>query len=115
MDANRERVLSESFDAATKFIWFFTPFSKVNRPLKVLFGVLNFGVGLWDSPTGGGGTGGEPTTTDPEQVFGGEPTAPASLGGRSISAHGGRRKGAKPRKRCPPGFRWDGRRCVRKG
>ena len=66
-------------------------------------------------PVGSGGTNGTPTSADP--IFGvlNEPTAIASPGARSVSAHGGRRKGAKPRKRCPPGFRWDGRRCVRKG
>ena len=31
-----------------------------------------------------------------------------------FSAHGGGRSGAKPRrKRCPPGHRWNGSRCVR--
>ena len=38
-----------------------------------------------------------------------------SLGARSVSsAHGGRRSGSKPRKRCPTGFRWNGRRCVKR-
>ena len=112
MDANRERMLSDTSSAVARYAWFFTPFSKFNRPVKVLFGILNFGVGVVDSPSGGGGTGGGPTTTD--QIFGGEPTAPASLGGRSISAHGGRRTGTKPRKRCPPGYRWSRRakRCL---
>ncbi len=36
-----------------------------------------------------------------------------TLGARSVSsAHGGRRSGSKPRKRCPPGHFWNGRRCV---
>ncbi len=38
-----------------------------------------------------------------------------SPGARSVSsAHGGRRSGSKPRKRCPTGFRWNGRRCVKR-
>jgi len=36
-----------------------------------------------------------------------------TVAARRVSAHGGRRKGAKPRKRCPVGYRWNGRRCVK--
>jgi len=66
-------------------------------------------------PVGSGGTNGTPASAD--YIFGvlNKPTAEASRGARSVSAHGGRRRGAKPRKRCPPGFHWNGRRCVRKG
>jgi len=38
-------------------------------------------------------------------------SSPAAAGN---SAHGGRRSGSKPRKRCPPGYRWNGRRCVKR-
>lgn len=35
-------------------------------------------------------------------------------GARSVnSAHGGRRSGAIPRRRCPPGYHWDGHQCVK--
>ena len=65
-------------------------------------------------PVGSGGTNGTPASADPIFGFLNKRTAPASRRARSVSAHGGRRKGAKPRKRCPPGFRWNGRRCVSK-
>ena len=69
-----------------------------------------------DSLSGGGGPGGDLTSAVPPSITsGGAPPSAEGLGRLINSAHGGGRSGAKPRKRCPPGFRWDGRRCVRKG
>ena len=79
--------------------------------------------------SGGGGPGGDLTSATPPPVLttyrggrlqglgrpGGAPPSLEGLGRLINSAHGGGRSGAKPRKRCPPGFHWDGRRCVRKG
>ncbi len=58
-----------------------------------------FGPGLSPSP-GGGGPGHSPISTN----------TPPSLEevGRMITS------GGRFRKSCPPGYRWDGRRCVRK-
>ena len=85
--------------------------------------VVSLGIGLihWNyhilkplfTSSGGGGPGEVLNSAAPPSVTmyrGGRPqglgrTAPTSLGGRS---------GAKPRKRCPPGFHWNGRRCVAK-
>jgi len=68
--------------------------------------------------SGGGGPGESLTSTDspPGLQQQGQPV-PVVVPAASISAHGGGRSGAKPRsrKRCPPGYRWDGKRCVRKG
>ena len=90
-------------------------------------------LGWWvitETPSsGGGGPGGVLTSATPPSVLttyrgdrpqglgrpGGAPSSIEGLGRLVDSAHGGGRSGAKPRKRCPPGFRWDGRRCVRKG
>jgi len=38
----------------------------------------------------------------------------STLAAAGNSAHGGRRSGSKPRKRCPSGYRWNGRRCVKR-
>jgi len=49
---------------------------------------------------------GGPETRSNYKPSGHSPT----LGARSVnSAHGGRRSGSKPRKKCPPGFRWSAR------
>ncbi len=65
--------------------------------------------------SGGGGPGGVLTSAVPPSVTsGGAPSSTEGLGRLVNSAHGGGRSGAKPRKRCPPGFMWDGRRCVRR-
>jgi len=49
---------------------------------------------------------GGPETKSTYKPSGHTPT----LGARSVnSAHGGRRSGSKPRKKCPPGFRWSAR------
>ena len=78
--------------------------------------------------SGGGGPGESPTSTnsapglhqtvsiDPGLLKQGQPV-PVVVPAASISAHGGRRSGtkARSRKRCPPGYRWNGKRCVRKG
>ena len=68
--------------------------------------------------SGGGGPGESPTSTDspPGLHQQGQPVS-VVVPAASISAHGGRRSGtkARSRKRCPPGYRWNGRRCVRKG
>ena len=71
------------------------------------------------SSSGGGGPGGVLTSAVPPSITsGGAPPSVEGLGLLVNSAHGGgrspasRRPGAKPRNRCPPGFRWDGRRCV---
>ena len=85
---------------------------------------LLFGLPLISS--GGGGPGESSTSTDvnltssaagpPGLHQQGQPLS-VVVPAASISAHGGRRSGAKARsrKRCPPGYRWNGRRCVRKG
>jgi len=54
-------------------------------------------------PVGSGGTNGTPASADP--IFGvlNKPTAEASRGARSVSAHGGRRTGTKPR--CSGSYR----------
>ena len=51
-------------------------------------------------PVGSGGTNGTPASADPIFGFLNKRTAPASRRARSVSAHGGRRKGAKPRCRA---------------
>ena len=62
---------------------------------------------------GGGGPGGVLTSAVPPSITsGGAPSSTEGLGRLINSAHGGRRTGTKPRKRCPPGFHWNGRRCV---
>ena len=64
----------------------------------------------------GGGPGGVLTSAVPPATTAvGAPSSTEGLGHLIISAHGGGRSGAKPRKACPPGFYWDGRRCLRKG
>ena len=57
--------------------------------------------------SGGGGPGESPTSTDspPGLQQQGQPV-PVVVPAASISAHGGRRSGSKPRKRCPPGYKW---------
>ncbi len=70
-----------------------------------------------DYSSGGGGPGVSPTSTDspPALHKQGQPV-PVVVPAASNSAHGGGRSGAKPRRtRCPPGYRWNGKRCVRKG
>ena len=66
--------------------------------------------------SGGGGPGESPTSTDspPRLQQQGRPV-PVVVPAASISAHGGRRSGSKPRKRCPPGYTWSKtkRKCVR--
>ena len=88
--------------------------------------VVSIGIGLihWNyhilkplfTSSGGGGPGEVLTSAvPPSTTSGGAPISTEDLGRLINSAHGGGRSGAKPRKRCPPGFRWDGRRCVSKG
>ncbi len=70
-----------------------------------------------DYSSGGGGPGESPTSTDspPALHKQGQPV-PVVVPAASDSAHGGRRSGTKARStRCPSGYRWNGRRCVRKG
>jgi len=99
------------------------------RARLVLAAITGFGVGFdWNQPIhpdmdfrftlvpGGGGPGTSLTSTDP----------PPSLeeAGRVISQGGHPMKGGHPdspkasrgrsRKRCPSGYRWNGKRCVRK-
>ena len=83
-------------------------------------------LGITDDPSwgrlghssGGGGPGESPTSTDspPALHQQGQPVS-VVVPAASNSAHGGRRSGTKARssKRCPPGYRWNGKRCVRKG
>jgi len=60
--------------------------------------------------SGGGGPGGVLTSAAPPSITsGGAPSSAEGLGRLINSAHGGRRTGTKPRKRCPPGFRWSRR------
>jgi len=65
--------------------------------------------------SGGGGPGESPTSTEGLHKQG-QPV-PVVVPAASNSTHGGRRSGSKPRsrKRCPSGYRWNGKRCVRKG
>jgi hypothetical protein len=69
------------------------------------------------SSSGGGGPGESLTSTDtpPALHRQGQPV-PVVVPAASNSAHGGRRSGAKARKKCPRGFRWspENRRCVPK-
>ena len=68
---------------------------------------------MFAASSGGGGPGGVLTSAVPPSITsGGAPPSVEGLGRLINSAHGGGRSGAKPRNRCPPGFRWDGRRCV---
>ncbi len=53
---------------------------------------------------------GGPETKSTYKPSGGSPTP----GARSVFRTGGRRSGSKPRKRCPTGFHWNGRRCVKR-
>ena len=66
--------------------------------------------------SGGGGPGESPISTDPPPALHqqGQPV-PVVVPAASNSAHGGRRSGSKPRKRCPPGYRWSFRhkKCMR--
>ncbi len=57
--------------------------------------------------SGGGGPGESPTSTDspPALHKQGQPV-PVVVPAASNSPHGGRRSGSKPRKRCPPGYKW---------
>jgi len=80
-----------------------------------------------ETSSGGGGPGGVLTSAAPPSLTsyrggrpqglgrppGGAPSSAEGLGRLIISAHGGGRSGAKPRKRCPVGYRWNGRRCVK--
>jgi hypothetical protein len=76
--------------------------------------------------SGGGGPGESPISTDPPPplhqtesidpgLHGQGQPVPVVVPAASISAHGGGRSGAKPRKRCPPGYTWSKtkRKCVR--
>ena len=66
-----------------------------------------------ETSSGGGGPGGVSISAVPPSITsGGAPISIEDLGRLINSAHGGGRSGAKPRKRCPPGFHWNGRRCV---
>ena len=56
-----------------------------------------------DYSSGGGGPGESPTSTDLHKQ--GQPV-PVVVPAASNSAHGGRRSGSKPRKRCPAGYKW---------
>ena len=87
--------------------------------------VVSLGIGLihWNyhilkplfTSSGGGGPGEVLTSAAPPSITsGGAPPSVEGLGRLINSAHGGGRSGAKPRKRCPPGFYWNGRRCVAK-
>ena len=72
-------------------------------------------LGITDDPTfgrlghssGGGGPGESPASTDspPALHQQGQPV-PVVVPAASNSAHGGRRSGSKPRKRCPTGMVW---------
>jgi len=95
-----------------------------------LRGILTLGwwISTETSSSGGGGPGGVLTSATPPSVLTtyrgarpqglgrprGAPPSVEGLGRLINSAHGGGRSGAKPRKRCPPGFYWNGRRCVAK-
>jgi len=65
--------------------------------------------------SGGGGPGEVLTSAAPPSLTSYRGGRLQGIGRTATTSLVGRRKGAKPRKRCPPGFRWDGRRCVRKG
>ena len=64
--------------------------------------------------TGGGGPGESLTSTESPLTLEQVGLAYQDLSAAGNSAHGGRRSGSKPRKRCPTGFRWNGRRCVKR-
>ena len=103
--------------------WFFEKATEEHRqdtptPSRFAFVVSLLALlsGTRSTSSGGGGPGGVLTSAVPPSVTsGGAPSSTEGLGRLVNSAHGGGRSGAKPRKRCPPGFMWDGRRCVRKG
>ncbi len=73
--------------------------------------------GLLQDSTGGGGPSEPLTSTESppslEQI-GKASEHTSSLAAAGNSAHGGRRSGSKPRKRCPPGSFWNGHRCVKR-
>ena len=78
---------------------------------------LGLGAALLLDSSGGGGPGERLISTESppslEQIgkASEHTSSPAAAG---IPHNGGRRSGSKPRKRCPPGFRWNGRRCVKR-
>jgi len=87
--------------------------SNIKAGLTVL-GLLTPGYHKNPFSSGGGGPGESPASTEGLHKQG-QPV-PVVVPAASNSAHGGRRSGTKARRtRCPPGYRWNGRRCVRKG
>ena len=100
---NRERMFDEAASAVATYGWYLTPFSKVNRPVKVLGGLLKFGI---DSRKGVGGpsalTQPPPSSSEPSRqarasAQGGKSGAPARA-----STQGSRHR----RKSCPKGHYW---------
>ena len=82
----------------------------VSWKLGRLGGIIR--LGFSDSP-GGGGPGLSPISTNPP------PSVEAT--GASLAQHGktegparSSKRGSRPRRRCKPGYRWNGHRCVRK-
>ncbi len=81
---------------------------------------------ILDDSSGGGGPGESLTSTDSPlpldrtgEIWGPLTLEQAGLSFKDPSAAGiphigGRRSGSKPRKRCPTGFHWNGRRCVKR-
>ena len=86
--------------------------------------VVSLGVGLihWNyhilkplfTSSGGGGPGEVLISAAPPPLTTYRGGRPQGLGRTANTSLGSRRSGGKPRRRCPAGFRWNGRRCVAK-
>ena len=96
---NRERMFDEAASAVATYGWYLTPFSKVNRPVKVLGGLLKFGI---DSRKGVGGP--SALTQPPPSSSKPRPQARVS------------KRGSRPgRKSCPKGHYWSykEKKCIK--
>jgi len=70
--------------------------------------------GTWTpSSPGGGGPGPSPISTDPPLSVEATGASLAQLGKPGVPASSSKR-GSRPRRRCPSGYRWNGHRCVPK-
>jgi hypothetical protein len=102
----------------------------VGGPASIIWGGGRLALALWKlrpftipflfpSPSpGGGGPGQFPISTDspPSMREQGRASAEPGTYGRTPSPSVGKEsRASRSRKRCPPGYRWNGQRCVRKG
>ena len=81
---------------------------------QMLYG-KHYGLLYYDDPVspGGGGPGTYPISTTPPlslEATGASLTQPGKSGGPASSS----KRRSRPRRKCKPGYRWNGHRCVRK-